>query len=67
MLADLFFDVVLSGLLKIIASAGRDLAEGAKAVHRVADCRAKRPGEKHTAVEYVDAFLFPADDGHSPQ
>jgi hypothetical protein len=40
------------------------LAEGAKAVRRVAEVGRKRPGEKHTAVEYVDAFLFPADDVH---
>jgi hypothetical protein len=64
MLADLFLDVVLTGSLRIIASAWRVLAEGAKAVRRVAEVGRKRPGEKHTAVEYVDAFLFPADDVH---
>ena len=47
MLADLFFDVVLSGLLKIIASAWRGLAEGVKAVHHVADV-GRRGQERNT-------------------
>jgi len=67
MLADLLFDVVSHGSLKIIASAWRVLAEGAKAVRRAADVAGKSAGEKHTAVEYVDAFLFPEDDHHSPR
>lgn len=67
MLANLLFDVVLHGSLKIIASAWSVLAEGAKAVCRAADVGRKSPGNKHTAVEYVDAFLFPEDDRHSPR
>jgi hypothetical protein len=67
MLADLLFDIVLRGSLKIIASAWCVLGEGAKAVGRAADVGRKSRGEKHRAVEYVDAFLFPEDDRHSPR
>lgn len=67
MLADVLFDEVLSGALKIVASSWRVAAELAKAVCRAADVGRKSPGKKHTAVEYVDTFLFPDDDHHSPR
>jgi hypothetical protein len=67
MLADLLFDIALSGSLKIITSPWRVLAEGAKAVRRVAEVARSTPGEKLTPVEYFDALLFPEDDRHSPR
>jgi hypothetical protein len=65
MAADLLIAVVLGASLKIVACVWRVLAEGAKAVRRAADVGRKTSGEKHTAVEYVDALLFPENDHHS--